>query len=737
MPNGTWCLPPRHGRPRPLVDARAGGHHETMLFDIVLALTIGCIAFILNRRWLGARGWGLLLLPVAMAAAGMAGGAKGLIPAELTLAVLAVVFAPKLAARLVPFGVLGLAVFGFSLAGKYGDGFTNPVHYLFVHAAPGAGARTALIEAAVLFVVGLWLLLRLDPELVGSLAARWLDRRRRGISVAHALLLIPVAGLAMLLLGPGNWFGFQAVDGLDAALIDLTVAAAGLVLIFRSRAWAATLAAAGLLVLGAYGWLIAVFWPAVPGFAYGFSDLHNNAVPAPLWSDALQGSVLLALGLWLAPRVMRGQLADSADLELAARARQLTRRVQLLTQTRYDAVDTAAAELRRIERDLHDGAQARLVALGMSLQAAERLFPTSPEAALALVAEAKQSSSLALTELRDLVRGIYPPVLADRGLADAIRALALDAPLPVDLDIDLSGQVELPVASAVYFSVAEVLANVVKHAHARSVRIHLSQTSHLLRAQVTDDGAGGADPAAGTGLAGVERRLETFDGILAVSSPPGGPTIVVIGEDLFLLREGLVKLLSAHGFEIVAAVATAPELLAALVDEHPDVGIVDVRLPPTHTDDGLRAALRARQQIPGLPVLVLSQYVEQLYARELLADQAGGVGYLLKDRVFNDEAFTAAIRTVAAGGTVLDPEVVGKLMTRRARDEPVARLTPREHEVLALMAEGRSNVAIAQRLFITEKAVSKHAAGIFAKLDLALSDDDNRRVLAVLAYLDS
>jgi len=212
---------------------------------------------------------------------------------------------------------------------------------------------------------------------------------------------------------------------------------------------------------------------------------------------------------------------------------------------------------------------------------------------------------------------------------------------------------------------------------------------------------------------------------------------IVIGEDLFLLREGLVKLLSAHGFEIVAAVATAPELLAALVDEHPDVGIVDVRLPPTHTDDGLRAALQARQQIPGLPVLVLSQYVEQLYARELLADQAGGVGYLLKDRVFNDEAFTAAIRTVAAGGTVLDPEVVAKLMTRRSRDAPVTRLTPREREVLALMAEGRSNAAIAQRLFVTEKAVSKHAAGIFAKLDLALSDDDNRRVLAVLAYLES
>ena len=212
---------------------------------------------------------------------------------------------------------------------------------------------------------------------------------------------------------------------------------------------------------------------------------------------------------------------------------------------------------------------------------------------------------------------------------------------------------------------------------------------------------------------------------------------IVIAEDLYLLREGLVRLLAAHGFEIAAAVASAPELLEALVKQRPDVGIVDVRLPPTHTDDGLRAALAARAEIPGLPVLVLSQYVEQLYARELLADQAGGVGYLLKDRVFNDEAFTAAIRTVAAGGTVLDPEVVGKLMSRRSRAEPVTRLTPREREVLALMAEGRSNVAIAQRLFVTEKAVSKHAAGIFAKLDLVPSDDDNRRVLAVLAYLDS
>jgi DNA-binding NarL/FixJ family response regulator len=211
----------------------------------------------------------------------------------------------------------------------------------------------------------------------------------------------------------------------------------------------------------------------------------------------------------------------------------------------------------------------------------------------------------------------------------------------------------------------------------------------------------------------------------------------VLAEDLFLLRDGLTRLLEAHGFEIAAAVEDAPALLKALLEQQPDVAIVDVRLPPTFTDDGLHAALEARRQVPGLPVLVLSQYVEQLYARELLADQAGGVGYLLKDRVFNDDQFIDAIRAVAAGGTVMDPEVVSKLLGRRAGDEPVTRLTPREREVLELMAEGRSNSAIAQRLFISEKAVGKHSSSIFAKLDLAPSADDNRRVLAVLAYLNS
>ncbi|HEY9241715.1 MAG TPA: response regulator transcription factor [Streptosporangiaceae bacterium] len=212
---------------------------------------------------------------------------------------------------------------------------------------------------------------------------------------------------------------------------------------------------------------------------------------------------------------------------------------------------------------------------------------------------------------------------------------------------------------------------------------------------------------------------------------------VVVAEDLFLLRDGLTRLLAAHDFEIAAAVDSAPGLLSALLAERPDVAVVDVRLPPSFADDGLQAALAARRQVPGLPVLLLSQYVEQLYAREMLADQAGGVGYLLKDRVFNDDQFVDAIRTVAAGGTVMDPEVVSKLLGRRSFDGPITRLSGREREVLALMAEGRSNAAIAQRLFVTEKAVSKHTTSIFTKLNLAPSEDDNRRVLAVLAFLNA
>ncbi|MER5354322.1 response regulator transcription factor [Kitasatospora sp. NPDC002551] len=211
---------------------------------------------------------------------------------------------------------------------------------------------------------------------------------------------------------------------------------------------------------------------------------------------------------------------------------------------------------------------------------------------------------------------------------------------------------------------------------------------------------------------------------------------VVLAEDLYLLRDGLSLLLTAHGHEIVAAVGSGPELAAALAEHRPDIAVVDVRLPPTFTDEGLQVALAARRARPGLPVLVLSQHVEQLYARELIADGAGAVGYLLKDRVSHAGQFMDALRTVASGGTVMDPQVITRLLARNADDRPLALLTPREREVLAMMAEGRSNAAIAQRLHFSEGAVSKHTSSIFAKLGLSASDDDNRRVLAVLAYLD-
>ncbi|MHA3702173.1 response regulator transcription factor [Jatrophihabitans sp. YIM 134969] len=212
---------------------------------------------------------------------------------------------------------------------------------------------------------------------------------------------------------------------------------------------------------------------------------------------------------------------------------------------------------------------------------------------------------------------------------------------------------------------------------------------------------------------------------------------VVLAEDLALLRDGVSRLLEANGFEVVEAVEQGPRLLRALLEHRPDVAVVDVRLPPTFTDEGLRAAIAARAEIPGLPVLVLSQYVEPLYARELLADGSGGVGYLLKHRVFDLVQFVDAVRQVARGGTAMDPEVVARLLSRHGSDRPIATLTPRERDVVGLMAEGRSNAAIANALGISEKAVSKHTNSIFVRLGLPQSEDDNRRVLAVLAYLEN
>jgi signal transduction histidine kinase len=490
---------------------------------LFIVFPVACYWFALHsqrpaalRGRIRARGWGLLLPVLGLMFAALAGQRYSLVVAEVVSSCLIMLFAPRVAARLVPYLLLVLAVFGLYLFDQYHQAFFNNSYQYGLVLAGADSWRTHLVlpQAMLFFAAGGWLLLRIDAPgagLVRRVARYWWQQRARGVWRGQEVLLLPVVLLGILLLGVHGWVSASVV-------VDLLATVGAFLLMFRSRLWAATVATAGLLVLGGYGFVLAVTWPNMPGWQYGFVQLTTPGTS--LRGCVIQGALLLAAGLWLVPGVMGEHLGTPTEI--------LERRVRTLTQTRTDAVDTAAAELRRIERDLHDGAQARLVALGMSLQAAEKLFLTSPEAALALVSEAKEASSQALTELRDLVRGIYPPVLADRGLADAIRSLAMDSPLNTTVDIDLPGDVEMPVGSAVYFAVAEALTNAARHADADVIRVEVSHGGGVLRASVIDDGAGGADPERGTGLIGIERRLATFDGILAVSSPHGGPTIVAI-----------------------------------------------------------------------------------------------------------------------------------------------------------------------------------------------------------------
>jgi signal transduction histidine kinase len=386
----------------------------------------------------------------------------------------------------------------------------------------GTEARLILVQAWAFLLGGGWLAFRsADPVL-----ARMRQFLACGAGEAPRRQLIRLALLPVVVAIAGLLWHSQWMSNGGGLILTPAVLLATVLTVHRWPDRAGQLATAGLLGLGLLGLVIAVYWHGgaltrdelLPYGAVLVSTQHSAD------AAAAEGLVFLALGAWLAPQTFplaRRMLGLAPDPEL-------TRRVQRLTESRAAAVDTASADLRRLERDLHDGAQARLVALGMSLRAAERLIPTSPDAAIALVAEAREASVRALTELRELVRGVLPPVLADRGLADAVRALALDCPLHVETEIDLPGSLPAPVETACYFAVAEILTNAAKHSSARAARIVMSHGGGMLRVEVTDFGLGGADPSAGTGLAGVEKRLATFDGILAVSSPAGGPTIVVL-----------------------------------------------------------------------------------------------------------------------------------------------------------------------------------------------------------------
>jgi len=362
------------------------------------------------------------------------------------------------------------------------------------HNAAGLALTLALpgLAVSVFGISGLLLVLRRLASLTRRLAGQWC-----GVPIAEPYLPRPWADGGKA--GPRRRFGWLLTDRATwRDLLWVTVNACG--------GWILAIVPAAMLVLGLVG-LIA---------------------PYASLEERLLTIVAAVLGLWGAPWLLRGygvfarsMLAPTGQAELALRVRQLS-------QTRTEALDTGAAEIRRIERDLHDGAQARLVAMGMTLDAAGQIIDTNPEAARALLVEARDASVKALAELRALVRGIHPPVLADRGLADAIQALALDSPMRIDLASDLEGRPPAPVESAAYFAVSELLANVSKHAEARQTWIDIRHTDGMLRVGVTDNGHGGADPARGSGLRGIERRLAPFDGVLAVSSPPGGPTAVTM-----------------------------------------------------------------------------------------------------------------------------------------------------------------------------------------------------------------
>ena len=380
---------------------------------------------------------------------------------------------------------------------------------------------------AVLWLAGL--LLSPIPvhgsELLGvaTTVVRWradLERRlssRAGVPVRRPYTPLPAGAevgdrywLRWLLTDPATWRDAAwllpgALIAAGQGLIVVTIAGYGLTGVLLVPLW---------LFLGEVWFGYGLFWPT--------ADLTEA------WLALPQGLIILAVGLIVAPLLRAAHLRFARLFLAPTRAAELRLRVAHLTVTRAGAIDAQAAELRRIERDLHDGAQARMVAVGMTIGLAERLVRRDPTAALKLLAEARATSTTALVELRHLVRGIHPPVLAERGLEGAVQALAMSLPIRTTVTSHLPGRLDTPVESALYFAVAETLANIIRHSNARSAWVTLRDADGVLSVEVGDDGRGGADPGRGTGLHGIERRLDAFDGTMAVSSPPGGPTVVTM-----------------------------------------------------------------------------------------------------------------------------------------------------------------------------------------------------------------
>lgn len=384
----------------------------------------------------------------------------------------------------------------------------------------------------------------------------------------------------------------------------------------------------------------------------------------------------------------------------------------------------------------------------MLLGRARRSRDRDPEQAEALLLQAHEEAGDVLAELRDVAWRVYPSALDSLGLEEALGGVAQRCSVPLRIRFEVAGPLPRPVETAAYFVVSEAVTNAAKHASASAVSVHVSlggpPGGPLLTLRIEDDGRGGADPSRQRADRPAEpgRRARRRP---ACRQPPrgthhscrGAAVRVILAEDSTLLREGLVRLLTEEGHEVVAALGDAVTLVAEVGALRPDVAVVDIRMPPTHTDEGLRAAVEIRERWPETGVLVLSQHVERSYAARLLAAGAERVGYLLKDRVAQVEEFLDALERVHAGGAAIDPEVVRQLVVRSTHGDPLAGLTPREREVLEVLAQGYTNAAIARQLHLSLSAVEKYLNAVFDKLELRRADGYSRRILAVLRYLES
>ena len=441
------------------------------------------------------------------------------------------------------------------------------------------------------------------------------------------------------------------------------------------------------------------------------------------------------------PDLLRSVLA-AASLAIEIARLRVEVRLQLaeVEESRARVVRAGYEERRRLERDLHDGAQQRLVTLGIVLRRLQRSLPREARILGPALDSAVDEIGRAIEDLRTIAAGVRPPRL-DEGLAPALADLARAAPVPVDIDATYE-RLPAEVEAAAYFVVCEAVTNAVKHASPSHVRVEA-----LVVARSAEIGSRRRRHRRGNG--GERDRTQRSDrpgrGPGRDTAHPqlsgrrhaarGGDSVrIVIAEDTVLLREGLAGLLEDAGHEVVARVGDAEALLAVVAEHEPDLAVVDVRMPPNYDDEGMRAAAHIRRAHPGTAVLVLSQHVETRHALELVS-AGGGFGYLLKDRVLDVDDFLDAARRVCDGGSALDPEVVATLVSPKRQENALAELTPREQEVLALMAEGRTNAAIAKRLWLTERTVETHVRSVLGKLGLAISGDDHRRVLAVLTYL--